>query len=55
VRRGSVEEAVSITGNLQPLERVEVRARIEGELQQVLVREGLMVRAGLVLALFEYN
>jgi membrane fusion protein, multidrug efflux system len=55
VRRGAVEEAVSITGNLQPLERVEVRARIEGELEDVLVREGELVRAGQLLARFESN
>ena len=55
VRRGPVEEAVSITGNLQPLERVDVRARLEGELEEVLVREGELVRAGQLLARFESN
>ena len=53
VRRGAVEEAVPITGNLQPLERVEVRARLEGELETVNVREGDRVRPGQVLANFE--
>ncbi|MGH7460208.1 MAG: efflux RND transporter periplasmic adaptor subunit [Longimicrobiales bacterium] len=53
VRRGVVEDAVPITGNLQPLERVEVRARLEGELEAVLVREGERVRPGQLLARFE--
>lgn len=53
VRRGNVEDAVAVTGNLQPLERVEVRARIEGELESLMVREGERVRAGQVLARFE--
>ncbi len=55
IRRGVVEDAVPITGNLQPLERVEVRARLEGELENVLVREGDRVRPGQVLARFESN
>lgn len=53
VRRGTVEAAVPITGNLQPLERIEVRARVEGEVEGVLVREGERVRAGQALARFE--
>ncbi|HSL71978.1 MAG TPA: efflux RND transporter periplasmic adaptor subunit [Longimicrobiales bacterium] len=53
VRRGVVEDAVPVTGNLQPLERIEVRARLEGQLENVLVREGERVRAGQVLARFE--
>jgi RND family efflux transporter MFP subunit len=55
VRRGNVEDAVSITGNLQPVERVEVRARLEGELESVLVREGETVKPGQLLARFEDN
>src|SRR5262245_44536621 len=53
VRRGSVEDALPVTGNLEPLERVEVRARLEGELLSVHVREGEFVRPGQVLARFE--
>src|SRR5262245_4143932 len=53
VRRGAVEDALPVTGNLQPLERVEVRARLEGELLAVHVREGESVRPGQVLARFE--
>ena len=55
VKRGTVEDAVAVTGNLQPLERVEVRARLEGEVESVMVREGDRVRPGQVLARFEAN
>jgi membrane fusion protein, multidrug efflux system len=55
VRRGSVEDAVAVTGNLQPLERIEVRARLEGELEDVLVREGQYVAQGQLMARFEAN
>lgn len=53
VQRGIVEEAIMVTGNLQPVERIEVRARVEGEVQNVLVREGDRVGGGQVLARFE--
>ena len=53
VKRGTVEDAVAVTGNLQPLERIEVRARLEGELKNVIVREGDRVRPGQLLARFE--
>ena len=53
VRRASVEDAVSVTGNLQPVERIEVRARLEGELESVMVREGDRVQPGQLLARFE--
>jgi membrane fusion protein (multidrug efflux system) len=53
VRRATVEAAVQITGNLQPVERIEVRARVEGEVEGVLVREGERVRAGQVMAHFD--
>jgi membrane fusion protein, multidrug efflux system len=52
-RRGAIEDAVPVTGDLRPLETVDVRARIEGELDQVFVREGQRVGAGELLARFE--
>lgn len=53
VRRGTVEEGIAITGDLNPIETVDVRARIEGDLVGVYVREGQRVQAGQQLALFE--
>lgn len=53
VRRDTIEEGIAITGDLNPIETVEVRARLEGDLVAVLVREGQRVRAGEVLARFE--
>ena len=53
VKRESIEEGVAITGDLRPIESVEVRARIEGDLVGVYVREGARVREGQLLARFE--
>jgi membrane fusion protein, multidrug efflux system len=53
VRRDVIEEGIAITGDLRPIESVEVRARLEGDLVGVYVREGERVRAGQVLARFE--
>lgn len=49
----SLEDAVPVTGTLDPLERAEVRARLEGDLDAVYVREGQPVRAGQILARFD--
>jgi membrane fusion protein (multidrug efflux system) len=53
VGRSLIEEAVSISGDLRPIETVIVRARLEGDLQGVYVREGQAVAAGQLLARFE--
>ena len=53
VKRESIEEGVAITGDLRPIESVEVRARLEGDLVGVYVREGARVQQGQVLARFE--
>ena len=52
-RRSTLVDGVAITGTLRPIETVEVRARIDGDLQGVYVREGSFVRAGQLLARFE--
>jgi membrane fusion protein, multidrug efflux system len=52
-RRTSMEDAVPVTGTLEPLERAEVRARLEGDVNGVFVREGEAVRAGQLLARFD--
>src|SRR5512141_2731061 len=53
VQRTSMEEGTAVTGDLRPLETVDVRARIEGELDAVYVREGQPVSSGQVLARFD--
>lgn len=50
---GTIEEGVSLTGDLHPIESVDVRARIEGDLIGVYVREGQRVHTGDLLARFE--
>jgi membrane fusion protein (multidrug efflux system) len=46
-------DGVPVTGNLRPIETVSVRARLEGDLEGIYVREGDRVRAGQLLARFE--
>jgi RND family efflux transporter MFP subunit len=53
VKRENLEAGIPITGDLHPIETVGVRARIEGDLVGVYVREGQHVSAGQVLARFE--
>src|SRR5688572_12936929 len=48
-----IVDGIPITGNLRPIETVMVRARLEGDLQGVYVREGDVVRQGQLLARFE--
>jgi len=49
----TIEDGVALTGDLHPLETIDVRSRIEGDLLQVYVREGEQVAAGQLLARFE--
>lgn len=53
VKQGSIELAMGIQGDLRPVEEVPVRARIEGNLESVNVREGDRVGRGQVMAQFE--
>ena len=52
VKLSPIDAGWAITGDLQPIERVQVRARLEGDLAELRVREGQAVRAGEVLARF---
>jgi RND family efflux transporter MFP subunit len=52
VERRPLERGIAITGDLRPIERIDVRARLEGDLLNVLVREGQRVSRGQVLARF---
>ncbi|HWJ22069.1 MAG TPA: efflux RND transporter periplasmic adaptor subunit [Gemmatimonadaceae bacterium] len=53
IQRGPLEAGVAITGDLRPIESADVKARLEGDLVGVYVREGDRVRQGQVLARFE--
>lgn len=53
VALGTIELAMAIQGDLRPIEEVPVRARIEGNLEAVSVREGDRVGRGQVMARFE--
>lgn len=53
VLRRPIERGIAITGELRPIERIDIRARLEGDLISVNVREGQRVARGAVLAQFE--
>lgn len=53
VTRGTIEAGVAITGDLRPIESVDIKARLEGDLVNVYVREGQRVSVGQLLARFE--
>ena len=53
VTRGTIEAGIPIAGDLRPIETATVRARFDGILERVLVREGQQVAAGALLAKFE--
>jgi RND family efflux transporter MFP subunit len=55
VQPTTIEDVASISGDLHPIETVVVRARLEGDLDAVTVREGDVVRVGQVLARFDAN
>ncbi len=50
---GLIEEGVAVSGGLRPIETISVRARIEGDVLEVAVREGDLVNRGALLARFE--
>jgi len=53
VERGTIEAGVEVSGDLKAIEEAVVRARLEGDLVGVYVREGDRVRQGQLLARFE--
>lgn len=53
VSRGTIESTTQLSGDLRPIEEIVVRARIEGDLTAVLLREGEPTRVGTVLARFD--
>jgi RND family efflux transporter MFP subunit len=53
VKLGTIEQATAIQGDLRPIEEVPVRARIEGNVEAVYVREGDRVGRGQVMGRFE--
>jgi macrolide-specific efflux system membrane fusion protein len=49
--RDSLESTIQATGNVQPQDRVEIKAPIAGRVEDVLVNEGDPIKKGQVLAL----
>ena len=53
LKNGVIENAVAVSGNLRPIETIEIRSRLNGDINAVYVQEGERVGAGQVLARFE--
>ena len=53
ITKNTIEDGTALTGDLRPIETIDVRARIDGDILSVSAREGEQVRAGQVLARFE--
>ena len=53
VARGFIESSIPIAGDLRPIETLSLKSRLEGNVEQVYVREGDRVNAGAPLARFE--
>lgn len=53
VERGTIEAGIAVSGDLRAIEEAVVRARLEGDLVGVYVREGDHVKEGQLLARFE--
>ncbi len=53
VKKEDFEEWLSISGTVTPLNVVVVRSRVDGELKEVLFKEGQMVTAGAGIALID--
>src|ERR1039457_1700231 len=50
VQYGSIQNAVEVTGKVQPQNRFEIKPPMSGRVDQILVREGEHVKAGDILA-----
>lgn len=53
VKTVTIESSITISGDLKPIEEIAVRSRVEGDVLQVLAREGDRVSQGQLLARFE--
>ena len=53
VQPSMIEDGITISGDLKPIEVIEVRSRVEGDIVGVYVREGERVGRGQLLARFE--
>ena len=53
IAAGTIEDGTALTGDLRPIETIDIRARIDGDLTTVYAREGQQVAAGQLLARFE--
>ena len=55
VESGALQQVLVVSGSVRALQQASVKAKVAGEVKQVFVREGEMVRAGQVLAQIEQS
>ena len=53
ISSGTIEDGTALTGDLRPIQTIDVRSRIDGDIMVVSAREGQQVAAGQLLARFE--
>lgn len=53
--RGEISSTIDTTGDVEPMNRVEVKSSVSGRVDELLVDEGYKVRAGQTLALMSSN
>ena len=53
IAQGTIEDGTALTGDLRPIQTIDVRARLDGDLSNVYAREGQQVAEGQLLARFE--
>jgi membrane fusion protein, multidrug efflux system len=53
LKAGAIENAIAVSGNLRPIETIEIRSRLNGDINAVYVHEGQRVSSGQLLARFE--
>lgn len=53
VERGALQQVLTVSGSVRATEQAVVKAKLAGEVKQILVREGETVKAGQILARIE--
>ena len=53
IATGTIEDGTPLTGDLRPIQTIDIRSRLDGDILSVSAREGQQVAAGQELARFE--
>lgn len=50
IKPGEISRTLPVTGTLKPVSQILVKSKVSGDLKEVMVREGMAVRAGQIIA-----